>query len=59
MWHRLVPVPDDVEAYLQKLVEIGRSAAERIVLFPSQDELVLLLSNNREELEMRLTWRPK
>ena len=51
VWHRLVAVPGDSDAYLEKLVEIGRSATERIVLFPSQDELVLLLSNNREELE--------
>jgi D-aspartate ligase len=51
LWNRLIVVPGDIEAYLEKLVDIGRSAAERIVLFPSQDELVLLLSNNREELE--------
>jgi predicted ATP-grasp superfamily ATP-dependent carboligase len=51
LWSRIISVPDDGAAYLENLFDLARSASSKIVIFPTQDELVLLLSDHRDALE--------
>jgi predicted ATP-grasp superfamily ATP-dependent carboligase len=49
-WNKLVAVEDNVDAYLSKLIELGKKSKEKQVLFISHDYLVTLVAENREIL---------
>lgn len=49
-WSRIVTVDNCSEAYLEKLIVLGKSSPNKIVIFPANDHAVLLLSNHRNEL---------
>ncbi len=49
-WDRILCVAGDNDAYLARLVELGRGAPGRMVLFPTADHLVKVVSDHREEL---------
>ena len=51
-WDRLIYLGEKAEPgqYMETLRQLGRSASRPIVLFPTQDEIVQLVSDHREEL---------
>lgn len=49
-WSRIIPVDRRPNAYLETLLELGRTSSRETVLFPTSDALVKLLSDNRDEL---------
>ena len=49
-WDRIVAVDKSMSAHLDKLIQIGRSAPDKIILYSAQDEVVQLMSDNRDEL---------
>src|SRR5207245_1005496 len=51
-WDRLIFLGEKAEPgqYLETLSQLGRSASRPMVLFPTQDEVVQLISDHREEL---------
>jgi D-aspartate ligase len=52
LWDRLICLGEKAEPgqYLDTLHQLGRSASRPMVLFPTQDEIVQLVSDHREEL---------
>jgi D-aspartate ligase len=50
VWSRIITVANEPAAYLEKLLDIGQARRETIALFPTQDALVLVLSQNRQAL---------
>lgn len=51
VWDGLIPVSSEPKVLLDQLIQIGRSLSpNRPVLFPSQDDVVKLVSDHREEL---------
>lgn len=51
-WDQIITVDSNEEALLKAIIKLGRSSDfEQMLLFPSQDEFVELVSAHREELE--------
>lgn len=51
LWDHIVEVNNNTEAYLEKLITLGKSATHKKVLIPTQDDVVTLMSDNRDELK--------
>jgi predicted ATP-grasp superfamily ATP-dependent carboligase len=49
-WDRIVTVDQSMAAHLDKLIDLGKSAPDKMTLFAAQDEVVQLMSANRDEL---------
>lgn len=50
VWDRLVKVDIGLESYLETFVALGEAARRRLVLFPTGDRMVQLISDNRDLL---------
>lgn len=50
VWDRLVPVGDTEDGFLESLLRLASSSSTKIVLLPSQDSDVKVISDHRHEL---------
>jgi predicted ATP-grasp superfamily ATP-dependent carboligase len=50
-WDRIVTVDKSMGAHLDKLIELGKNADDKMTLLIAQDEVVQIVSDNRDELE--------
>jgi len=50
LWDHIVTVDRSMEAHLEKLIVLGKSAIHKRALFAAQDNVVQLISDNRDEL---------
>jgi len=49
-WNQLVRVADDNALFLEKLIELGQAGPDRMVLLPTADHQVKVVSDHRDEL---------
>lgn len=49
-WDRIVTADKSMAAHLDRLIDLGKAATTKMTLFAAQDEVVQLMSDNRDEL---------